>query len=217
MRIGLGERADEATLARVRVMDRRLEEAAIPGVIERVPAYTSVTVYYKSAEIGHDELCAKIADVAAGSPDELPSMPARVVTIPVVYGGESGPDLEEVARLTGLTVEQVVELHSGAEYRVVMMGFAPGFPYLSGLPERLATPRLAKPRLSVPAGSVGIGGSQTGVYPIQTPGGWRIIGRTSAKLFDPARDDPFLLRPGDIVRFTGIGIRDSGLEAKGAK
>ena len=126
---------------------------------------------------------------------------SRLVEIPVRYGGEFGPDLPDVARHTGLTPERVIEMHAAAEYLVYFLGFAPGFAYLGGLPPELATPRLSAPRKRVPAGSVAIGGNQTGVYPIESPGGWRIIGHTDAKLFDPSAAEPVLLRMGDRLRF----------------
>ncbi len=179
------------------------------GVIEHVPAWTSLTVYYDPARIGYRAICTRIA-AAAANLGEQSAAPARMVTIPVCYGGEFGPDLEDVARGAGLTVDEAVALHSGAQYVVGMMGFSPGFAYLAGLPARLVTPRLATPRLSVPAGSVGIGGSQTGVYPIATPGGWRIIGRTTLRLFDPAAENPFLLQPGDAVSFEAITRKGPG-------
>lgn len=125
----------------------------------------------------------------------------RQVDIPVVYGGAGGPDLAEVARAADLTSQQVVELHSSADYVVYFIGFQPGFPYLGGLDERLHTPRRAEPRLVVPGGSVGIGGSQTGIYPLAAPGGWQLIGHTPLSLFDPQQQPPTLLRPGDSVRF----------------
>lgn len=125
----------------------------------------------------------------------------RVVEIPVIYGGEAGPDLDEVARHCGLTPEQVVQQHSQTDYVVFFLGFQPGFPYLGGLPPHLATPRRAEPRLRVPAGSIGIGGSQTGIYPQATPGGWQLIGRALLPLFDRHRQPPALLQPGDTVRF----------------
>lgn len=125
----------------------------------------------------------------------------RQVEIPVVYGGAGGPDLAEVARAADLTSQQVVELHSSADYVVYFIGFQPGFPYLGGLDERLHTPRRAEPRLVVPGGSVGIGGSQTGIYPLAAPGGWQLIGHTPLSLFDPQQQPPTLLRPGDSVRF----------------
>jgi inhibitor of KinA len=125
----------------------------------------------------------------------------KVVEVPVLYGGEFGPDLDDVARRTELTTDDVVRLHSLAEYTVYMIGFAPGFPFLAGLPEQLAVPRRDSPRLAVPAGSVAIGGRQTGIYPLSTPGGWRIIGRTSLRLFRPEVEPPTLLELGDRVRF----------------
>lgn len=126
---------------------------------------------------------------------------SRRIEIPVIYGGNFGPDLSEVAEHCGLSVSQVVEQHSSVDYVVYFLGFQPGFAYLAGLAPTLATPRRAEPRLMVPAGSVGIGGSQTGVYPLATPGGWQLIGQTSVKLFNPADEKPTLLAPGDIVRF----------------
>ncbi len=126
---------------------------------------------------------------------------SREISIPVIYGGEAGPDLGDVARHSGLSEKQVVELHSSVEYMVWFLGFQPGFPYFGGLPEQLAMPRRAEPRVLVPAGSVGIGGSQTGIYPLATPGGWQLLGRTPLALFDPKREEPVLLRSGDRVRF----------------
>lgn len=126
---------------------------------------------------------------------------SRTVEIPVVYGGQEGPDLNYVAQHAGMTARQVVECHSSVDYVVYFLGFQPGFPYLSGLPDRLDTPRRAEPRLSVAAGSVGIGGSQTGIYPLATPGGWQLIGRTTLTMFNPAQSSPTLLRPGDTLRF----------------
>lgn len=126
---------------------------------------------------------------------------SRLVEIPVVYGGDVGPDLSVVAEHAGMTPRQVVELHSSTDYVVYFIGFQPGFPYLGGLDSRLHTPRRAEPRVIVPAGSVGIGGSQTGVYPLATPGGWQLLGQTAISLFDPQQQPPTLLRPGDSVRF----------------
>ncbi|MGQ8873774.1 5-oxoprolinase subunit PxpB [Paenibacillus sp. TSA_86.1] len=132
----------------------------------------------------------------------------RVVTIPVCYGGEFGPDLVHVAHEHGLTIEEVIAIHSSVDYLVHMIGFAPGFPYLGGLPEQIATPRRATPRLRVEAGTVGIGGTQTGVYPVSTPGGWQCIGRTPLRLFDPEANPPSLLEAGDIVRFQPIMMQE---------
>jgi len=136
--------------------------------------------------------------------EEIPLPAPRVVTIPTVYGGEFGPDLPFVAEQCGLTEEQVIRLHTRPTYYVYMLGFTAGYPYLGGMPKRLTTPRLPSPRLRVPAGSVGIGGNQTGVYPVESPGGWRLIGRTPLTLFDPSWEVPVLIRPGDQVKFVRI-------------
>jgi len=174
----------------------------IRGILNIHPAYSSVLVDFDPRLRGRAELEALLRELAAatGGINAI----ERTVEIPVRYGGEYGPDLEEVARHAGLSAERVVELHSSAEYLVYFLGFSPGFPYLGGLPAELATPRLAAPRQLVPGGSVAIGGSQTGVYPVDSPGGWRIIGRTPLRLFDAQASPPALLAMGDRVRFTPV-------------
>ena len=178
--------------------------SGVRGILNLHPAYASLLIEFdprlvESAAIEtivHEKISAPAEDQAGESP--------RTVEIPVRYGGEFGPDLADVAAHTGLSPERVVELHTSAEYLVYFLGFAPGFAYLGGLPDELATPRISAPRKQVPAGSVGIGGNQTGVYPIVSPGGWRLIGRTSVKLFDPAAAEPVLLRMGDQLRFVAV-------------
>jgi len=203
LRIELGEGIDPEVNRRVRAACAGLERAALPGVVEWVPGYTTVTVHYRPQAVRFAELSRSLeAAVAAGKDLSFP--PPKVVTLPVLYGGEYGPDLDGVARHHQLRPEEVIDLHSGPEYLVYMIGFAPGFPYLGGLPERLATPRLEKPRLSVPKGSVGIGGSQTGVYSVDSPGGWRLIGRTPVPLYDPKQARPALLEAGDRLRFRPV-------------
>jgi inhibitor of KinA len=133
---------------------------------------------------------------------------SRVVEIPVHYGGESGPDLDIVAKHNGLTPEEVVAIHSNGHYFVNMIGFAPGFPYIGGMSEKIATPRKSSPRLKIPAGSVGIAGKQTGIYPIETPGGWQIIGKTPLQLFRPDHDPPSLLKAGDKICFKPITLKE---------
>lgn len=173
---------------------------SVRGVSNVHPAYASILVDFDPLAIRHHDVeraAAELFAQAASAPFPEP----RTVEIPVAYGGDDGPDLEAVAALTGHTPGDVVAIHSSAEYLVYFLGFSPGFPYLGGLPESIAAPRLETPRRRVPAGSVAIGGRQTGVYPIASPGGWRIIGRTSLSLFTPAGDPPALLRMGDHVRF----------------
>lgn len=201
----------EETLREVESVWRRLEAAALPGVIEIAPAYTSVAVYYDQRQVGgglgedcFEWVCAQIAGTLAVPRPPAVEEIARTVEIPVCYGGAWGPDLAEVARHAGLSEAEVIERHSSARYLVHCLGFTPGFPYLSGLPPELAMPRRASPRRKVPAGSVGIGGAQTGVYPLASPGGWQIIGTTLLSLFDPSAEEPTLLRVGDRVRFRPV-------------
>ncbi|WON76069.1 5-oxoprolinase subunit PxpB [Serratia sp. UGAL515B_01] len=168
-------------------------------VQEVVPGMNNLTLLLHTPKADADAMIALLRQGWEGS--ESLELESRNVDIPVIYGGEYGPDLDEVAQHTGMTAKQVVECHSSALYVVYFLGFQPGFTYLGGMPERLATPRRAEPRLSVSAGSVGIGGEQTGIYPLVTPGGWQLIGRTSLALFNPKEMPPTLLRPGDNVRF----------------
>ncbi len=191
----------------VRVRDLTFRMQGMRGILNLHPAYTSVLIDFDPRLRTHEEverlarecLDAETGDIADSGP---------LVEIPVWYGGEYGPDLPDVARHAGLSPERVVELHAAAEYRVYFVGFSTCFPYLGGLPAELATPRLSAPRKHVPVGSVAIGGSQAGIYPLASPGGWRLIGRTSLRLFDPERTPPPLLHMGDRVRFvpvTGAG------------
>ena len=173
------------------------------GILNLHPAYTSVLVDFDPRLLSHAEVEALVCQRMASMAD-APQPESRRVEIPVHYGGENGPDLGEVARHTGLTEKRVVELHAAAEYLVYFVGFATCFPYLGGLPSELATPRLAAPRKLVPEGSVAIGGAQAGIYPLASPGGWRLIGRTHLKLFDPSASPPPLLRMGDRVRFVPV-------------
>jgi len=198
--IRIGETIDARTHATVRAVTAALEN--MRGV-EVVPAYASVAVHYNPVLVSHArmeaDLRACLENITPGA-----ATPSRLVEIPVQYGGESGPDIEDVARHAGITTDEVVALHASGDYTVYMIGFAPGFPYLAGLAPQLAIPRLPAPRLRVPAGSVAIAGEQTGVYPIDSPGGWRIIGRTDTRLFDPASAEPTLLQVGDRVRFVAV-------------
>ncbi len=172
----------------------------LPGVVNVHPAYASILVDFDPRLMRHRDIETAARELF-GQAIAAPVPPPRTVEIPVMYGGEYGPDLAGLASLTGHTPDQVVDIHSSAEYLVYFLGFSPGFPYLGGLPEAIHAPRLATPRRRVPAGSVAIGGQQTGVYPMASPGGWRIIGRTPLRLFDPAADPPTLLQIGDHVRF----------------
>jgi len=178
-------------------LTQRLLES--PAVSEVIPGMNNITVVLREPQSLALDGIERIQRWWEESEAMVPT--SRSVEIPVIYGGSHGPDLAEVAEHCGLSVSQVVEQHSAAEYIVYFLGFQPGFAYLAGLAPTLITPRRAEPRLMVPAGSVGIGGSQTGIYPLATPGGWQIIGQTSLKLFNPTADKPTLLTPGDTVRF----------------
>lgn len=179
-------------------LTRALE--GVRGILNLHPAYASVLVDFDPRLRTHEQIEALVRE-RLGMPDSGRPEELRTIEIPVRYGGEFGPDLEDVARHAGLAAERVVELFSAAEYLVYFVGFATCFPYLGGLPPELATPRLAAPRRHVPAGSVAIAGAQAGVYPLASPGGWRLLGRTSLRLFDPQGSPPPLLRMGDRVRF----------------
>ena len=201
--IEFGAEIDTAINRRVHALARVLAEHPQPGLGEAVPTYRSLLLHYDPLQLSHAQVVA-LASEALQACEEAPPPEPRLIEIPTIYGGERGPDIAFVAEHSGLAVEDVVRLHSEATYTVYMLGFTPGFPYLGGLPENLATPRLETPRQRVPAGSVGIAGAQTGVYPLATPGGWRLIGWTPAALFDPTRTPPALLQPGDRVRFVPV-------------
>ena len=173
------------------------------GILNLHPAFCSVLVDFDPRLREHAEVKALIHERLESAAHEPPAV-ARTIEIPVAYGGEHGPDLDDVARHTGFAPERVIQLHAAAEYTVSFVGFSTCFPYLDGLPPALATPRLSAPRKRVPVGSVAIGGSQAGVYPLESPGGWRLIGRTSLRLFDLAATPPPLLRMDDRVRFIPV-------------
>jgi inhibitor of KinA len=191
--------------ARVRSALAALDGDRPPWVVDVVPAYASVLVVYDLARVEPDEVRAWLGRGLAALPETAPA--ARRVTVPVWYDPEVAPDLEDVALEKGLTPVELVALHTGREVLVYMLGFRPGFPYMGTTDERIAVERLATPRLTVPAGSVALAGRQTGIYPVASPGGWRIVGRTPWRLFDPGRAEPFRLLPGDLVRFEAINRR----------
>ncbi|MFD0960208.1 5-oxoprolinase subunit PxpB [Paenibacillus chungangensis] len=224
--IGLGNELNEATHRKVMTVLHIVERGGIPGVRGVVPAFASVTIHYdpiqvrssrSESEKGHatiyETICVRLNSLLVGTGGGLVASFEKedeptVVTIPVCYGGEYGPDLVEVAKHNGLTPEDVIAIHSQPSYLVYMIGFAPGFPYMGGMSESIAAPRRQTPRTSIPAGSVGIAGKQTGVYPLATPGGWQLIGRTPLSLFLSEREKPALLKAGDHVRFLPIAAEE---------
>lgn len=191
----------------VQQLTELINSSSIKGIIEVVPTYRAVTVYFEPLVITRQELAACISSrLLKINPPNGQAAAAKTVYVPVCYGGVMGPDLEYVARYTGLQSEQVIAVHTAQSYLVYMLGFTPGFPYLGGLPEQLAVPRQEKPRAKVPAGSVGIGGSQTGLYPVESPGEWWLIGRTPVKVFNPSNSQPFLFAQGDYLHFYAITV-----------
>lgn len=195
-----GDTLSEAVHSQVRKIVASLENWSQPGIVEYVPAYTTITIYYDPLAVTYQELLAALQITLEDIPDDFNYRSAKK-EIPVYYNGD---DLAYVAQYNGLTEEEVIRIHCAPEYRVYMIGFVPGFPYLGGMDSRIATPRKEVPRLRIEAGSVGIAGQQTGVYPMSTPGGWQIIGHTPLQLFDLSRDKPSLLEVGDLVCFVPI-------------
>lgn len=201
--VSFEQRIAQSVGAAVAALNTRVAAAAIPGVVETVPAFASLLIFYDPLVTEYDAVAAAVQKLAQAPGSDTAAEGGRLVEIPVCYGGTFGPDLPFVAEHAGLTEKEVIALHAGREYRIYMLGFLPGFPYLGGLDERLFTPRLAAPRTAIPAGSVGIGGEQTGVYPIASPGGWQLIGRTPLKLFDTSAGRlPYAA--GDRIRFCPI-------------
>lgn len=197
-----GSTIDEHINRQVHAFARKVEELSHPAITEVVPTYRSATVHYRPEVLSYEELKQLLLSLTQGGIEETKELP--VVEIPVCYGGEYGPDLEEVAQHCSLTPEEVIARHTAPTYRIYMLGFTPGFPYLGGMDPSIAAPRRKEPRIHIPAGSVGIAGEQTGVYPIVSPGGWQLIGRTPLRLFDPQREQPILLSAGAGIRFVPI-------------
>ncbi len=203
--VSFGSEITPAANDRVRRLLHLLQSDRAPAVVNLHPAYCSLLVRFDALAIGHDELETILRSYVARM-EEVPMPEPREVEIPVFYGGEFGPDLDELGAMHGMSPDEAAALHASATYTAWFLGFVPGFAYLGGLPESLATPRLPTPRRRVPAGSVGIAGNQTGVYPYSTAGGWRLIGRTPVPMFRPAEREMSLLSIGDRVRFRPITV-----------
>lgn len=199
----IGNEINEETHHRVRAVTALLETDPPQWMTEFIPAFTTVSIVYSPLQVSYDEAKMELAALLKKA-SEITLPPPRTIELPVCYGGDHGPDLEYVARHNGLSAEEVIAIHTGASYTVHMIGFAPGFPYLGGMSEKIAAPRKVSPRVTIPERSVGIAGNQTGVYPISTPGGWQLIGRTPTRLFLPDHEIPSLLSAGDTVVFRQI-------------
>lgn len=201
--VEFGDTIDPELNRRVRHLTLAIQKARIPGITETVPTYRSLLVYFEPMQISPKKLRETLSSLTQQLEEsELPK--PKMIEIPTVYGGEYGPDLEFVARYNGLSVPEVVKIHTGTPYLIYMIGFIPGYPYMGGMSPRITTPRLETPRMKVPAGSVGIAGSQTGIYPAESPGGWRLIGRTPLPLFQPNLEPPALFQAGDYLSFVSI-------------
>ena len=187
----------------VRKMYHYISKKNIEGIEEMVPTYRSLIIYYNPQKVKYADLAQQLKELEK-SVTEITMPAAHVTEIPVLYGGEYGPDLEFVVKFNKLSTKEVISIHTEKEYFIYMLGFSPGFPYLGGMSDKITTPRLEKPRLKVSGGSVGIAGEQTGIYPVESPGGWQIIGRTPIKLYDPKKEFPFLLKSGDYIKFYPI-------------
>jgi KipI family sensor histidine kinase inhibitor len=210
--VEFGDGIDPLTNDRVYALAAAVEAAVNASVTEMVPTYRSLLIQYdlelSTVEEMTEFLVALIPSADQAGNNET-NASRRIYKLPVSYGGEQGQDLNDVAEHAGMTAEEVIAIHSGTDYRVFMLGFAPGFPYLGGMDERIGTPRLASPRVRVPAGSVGIAETQTGVYPMASPGGWRLIGNTPVSLFEPNANPPVPFLPGSFIRFVPVNAEEA--------
>ncbi|MHC1761848.1 MAG: 5-oxoprolinase subunit PxpB [Negativicutes bacterium] len=203
--VEFGNKIDPVVNTRVHTLSRHIEKECGRLIEAVVPTYRSLLVYFDPTQIKRQTLVDNIRKIAAEfQEDAVETTAAQIVRIPTLYGGEAGPDLEFVASHNQMSVEEVIRVHTSVPYRIYMIGFTPGFPYLGGMSEKIAAPRLKTPRTCIPGGSVGIAGTQTGLYPVESPGGWQLIGRTPLKVFDPSNEHPFLYSAGDYLQFEAI-------------
>lgn len=209
--VEFGKVISEEINKKVRTFCAYLDEYPFKGMIEYVPAFTSVSIIYNPLDVNSEspyEVVKDILDKIISKLNFSSMDEENIVQIPVCYDGEFGQDIEHVAKINNITVDEVIKIHSQGKYLVYMIGFAPGFPYLGGMSEKISAPRRESPRTAIPAGSVGIAGMQTGVYPIETPGGWQLIGRTPLKMFDLNRNPKSLLKAGDVAKFYPISYEE---------
>ena len=198
-----GNEISEKINTEIRAFNILLNKSGIRGIVETVPTYRSLMIHYDPEIISYRALMSRLKGLTKQLDSaELP--PSEVLEIPVLYGGEMGPDLDFVAEHAGISKEEVVKIHTSVPYLIYMLGFTPGFTYLGGMSDKIETPRLKQPLVKIPAGSVGIAGKQTGVYPIDSPGGWQLIGRTPVRMYDPDRETPILPQAGQYIQFVSI-------------
>lgn len=205
--VEFGNEISEEINTRIRAFNTALKQSSIPGIVETVPTYRSLMIHYNPSVILFEPLVCRL-QALLDKMDQIQLPPSDVLEIPVLYGGEMGPDLESVAAYHHLTPDDVIRIHTSSEYLIYMLGFTPGFTYLGGMSSQIATPRLETPRVRIPAGSVGIAGAQTGVYPIESPGGWQLIGRTPVRMYDPQRETPILPQAGQYIQFYAIDQKE---------
>ena len=203
--VQFGEAIDPEIYGRVRALNEDLKREKIPGVTEAIPTFRSLMVQYDPRRLPYEQLRQQLEN-RLEKLGRAQQPPKKVITIPVCFGGDWGEDLEGVAQYHGTSPEEIVRLFCSAEFLIYMLGFTPGYPYIGGVPQGLVTPRLDSPRLKVPAGAVGIGSEQLGIYPIESPGGFRLVGNTPVRLYDPRNlEHPVLLEAGEYIRFVSIG------------
>lgn len=201
--VEFGNEISEAVNKKVRNLYLAIKKSQMPGIYEMIPTYRSLLIQYNPIEIEVNKLIEKLMEIEM-SLDSIDLPKPRTIEIPTIYGGEFGEDLKFVSEHNGMSEDEVIKIHSSVDYRIYMLGFSPGFPYLGGMSEKIETPRLKTPRTKIPAGSVGIAGKQTGIYPMESPGGWQLIGKTPLKLYDPKSETPIILQAGDYIRFVPI-------------
>lgn len=207
MVVEYGNVIDEAVNARVHALAAQIRAEKVCGVTETVPTFRSLMIYYDPHKTSYGELKEKLSRLEK-SPTEEQQRCKRILKIPCCYGARFGVDLKDMEAYTGLDRDEIIAIHSSVDYKIYMMGFLPGFVYLGGMDKRIEVPRLQTPRLKIQPGAVGIGGSQTGVYPIASPGGWRLMGGTPVDFYDPDREEPVLCKAGEYIRFVPITIDD---------
>lgn len=201
--IEFGKEINPEINRKITALVQLMREQHIEGIVDVIPAFCSLLINYDPRVLSYEELKERMEHLLKME-TKIEATRKRIFEIPVCYGGEYGPDIENIAEHAGLSVEEVIKIHSSKDYLIYMLGFLPGFTYLGGLDERIYTPRLASPRLKIRAGSVGIGGSQTGIYPLDSPGGWQLMGLTPVRTYDPERQTPILVEAGDYIRFIPI-------------
>ena len=201
--IEFGKEINPETNRKITALVQLMREQHIEGIVDVIPAFCSLLINNDPRVLSYEELKERMEHLLKME-TKTEATRKRIFEIPVCYGGEYGPDIENIAEHAGLSIEEVIKIHSSKDYLIYMLGFLPGFTYLGGLDERIHTPRLASPRLKIRAGSVGIGGSQTGIYPLDSPGGWQLMGMTPVRTYDPERQTPILVEAGDYIRFIPI-------------